>query len=303
MRPVKSALLDDAQPWFEHLRANGRSPATLQNYHRAIGRAGRFWLETDGPRCVRDITFNALQRWFGAVIWRGYAPTGRDSMLRPLTLFLRWLETRGDIFADPSRLLPLRSPQRRMVPVPSEKDVARMIDDVVGPDPIRLRDRAILEVAYSTGARKSELVALNVDDLHLRDRLVKVEGKGAKERVLPLTRSAVAAIREYLENGRPLLTRNQDESALWIADAAHGRGRLGRTGITILFRRCSYAVGLRLSPHDFRRAFATHLLRRGLGVNELRLLLGHSGFHHIRHYVRYAAVDLMRAHRRSKLAR
>ncbi len=303
MKPVMAGLLCEAQPWLDYLRANGRSPETLKNYERAIGMADRFWAQTGAPRGVRSITVHDLRGWFRECERRRYAPTGRDSFLRPLTLFLRWLEARGEIFVDPSRQFLLRSPARRMVPVHSEKDIARVLDATAGSGPIELRDQAILEVAYATGVRKAELTAMNVADLNLRDRLLKVQGKGAKERVLPLTRKAVTALQSYLEAGRPLLMRGQAAHALWLADAAHGSGRLCRSGITILFRRRGRAAGLRLSPHDLRRAFATHMLRRGLGVNELRLLLGHSGFQHIRHYVRYAAVDLKRAHRRSKLSR
>lgn len=305
MKPKNAPLLSEIQPWLAALRAKGLSSRTVVNYEQSFAAVTKFWSQTGGPQRAREIRLTDLEGWVSELRRRNYAPTGLDSTVRPLTLFLHWLETRGEVFQNPAQRLVLRNPPRRMVPVHSEQDIARLLESVIGDSAQVLRDRALLETAYSTGMRLSELSRLQLDDLNLGERTVRVTGKGAKERLLPLTRSAVRALRDYLSNGRPKLCRGSSESALWLARAPdrNGKVRLGRKGINLMIWKRGKAIGLMMSVHALRRAFATHLLRRGLGVNELRVLLGHAGFQHIRHYVRYAAVDLKRAHQRSKLSR
>jgi integrase/recombinase XerD len=162
----------------------------------------------------------------------------------------------------------------------SEADVERLLDAVVGDDPRGLRDRAILETLYAAGLRISELVGLDRADLDLRDGLVRVLGKGGKERIAPIGRMAREALEHYLDHGRPELARPGTRRAS-SGDAmflnARG-GRLTRQGCWGIVHRAAERVGLaaRVSPHVLRHSCATHLLDHGADIRVVQELLGHA---------------------------
>lgn len=300
MKSPAETILKEAQPWFDSVKASGRTAHTRYCHRRAIRLASQFWSEHGGPKSLHCIKQMDMEQWASQLVKQGFAPITRDSYLRAWLLLFRWLEARGRVFVNPLRNFVLPKFTRRMLPVVSEQDMAKLLNSVDGRSPAAIRDRALLEVAYATGARCGELYRLNADDVGLDERIILVRGKGGRERYLPLTSSAVFALEDYLRSARLFFTRfGPERDALWLSH----NGRLSARTMHRIWRRRSSTVGLKIGPHDTRRAFATHLLRRGLGPNELRLLLGHAGFHHIKHYVRYAAVDIHNMHRRSRLSR
>jgi site-specific recombinase XerD len=222
--------------------------------------------------------------------------------LRPLAFFFHWLDRRGEILLNPAKGFLIPKERRRLHPVISEQDMARLLESVPMRDPSDLRDRAIIETAYATGMRLGELAALDVTEVDFAEGVVVVTGKGRKQRTLPLTHKAVEILRRYLETGRPALLRGpRTENALWVTTRTSGR--LHAAAIRNMVSRRSCAIGLRLSPHSFRRAFATHMLRRGAGAIELQMLLGHADLSHLRHYLRYAIVDLQKTHQKARVSR
>ncbi len=301
MKSTPSQLLIEAQPWFESLKARGLSAATVLFYQRTMERSARIWARHGGPRRVAEITVVALESLVAELRRQELAPASRDALVRPWILFLQWMEERGAIFSNPARRTLLVNPPRRFLPVHSEREIVQVLESVAGSDPETLRDRAIFETAYATGMRLGELHRLDVADVNFEEKTVFVRGKGARERIVPLTESAKRAVKEYLDAGRPKFAGESSLPALWLVGGKSGSHRFAYGGISVMIKRRSLRAGIRISPHSLRRAFATHLLRRGLGLNELRMLLGHAGFLHIRHYARYAMVDLKRAHARSKL--
>lgn len=170
--------------------------------------------------------------------------------------------------------LPLRLPKAL-----AEGDVARVIESVTGTDPASRRDRALLEVLYGTGARISEVVGLDLADLAFADGLVRLFGKGAKERLVPLGRHAAAALGAWLgPQGRQRMTparwrRRGDAEAVFLN--ARG-GRLGRQGAFAIVRDRAAAVGVELAPHALRHSCATHMLAHGADVRVVQELLGHA---------------------------
>ncbi len=162
----------------------------------------------------------------------------------------------------------------------TETEVEALLDAVIGDTPTALRDRAILETLYAAGLRISELVGLDRPDLELEDGLVRVFGKGGKERVVPIGRAARRALDEYLTHGRPAMAR-VGRSALGAQDAvflnARG-GRLGRQGCWGIVRAAAVRVGLedRVSPHVLRHSCATHLLDHGADLRVVQEVLGHA---------------------------
>jgi integrase/recombinase XerD len=157
----------------------------------------------------------------------------------------------------------------------TEAEVDALLGAVPGDGPRPRRDRAILELLYAGGLRISELVGLDLGDVDLYDGLVRVLGKGAKERVVPLGRSAREAVGDYLTTGRPELAGRQREAALFLN--ARG-GRLTRQGAWLIVRAAGDRAGLqgRLFPHVLRHSCATHMLDRGADIRVVQELLGHA---------------------------
>jgi integrase/recombinase XerD len=190
----------------------------------------------------------------------------------------------------------------------TELEVAAVLDAVVGHDPRALRDRAILELLYATGVRITELVALDRADLALDDGLVRVFGKGAKERVVPVGRPARESVEQYLRLGRPDLVRS-GSAARRAGDAvflnARG-GRLTRQGCWGIVRHAGGRAGLgdRVHPHVLRHSCATHLLDHGADIRVVQEVLGHASVSTTQVYTKVSAERLRvvydRAHPRSR---
>jgi site-specific recombinase XerD len=296
------AILSRAQAWLDWLRAGGRSPRTLEVYGYAIERSVRFWRRRRGPALIQQVQLQDLEKWRAHLVKRGLSLVTVGYYLRPLVFFFQWLAARGEVLLNPAKEFVIPRACRRLHPVISEQDMARLLEGVPLGQLSDLRDRAIMETAYSTGMRLGELSGLDLTAVDLAEGIVVVTGKGQKQRTLPLTRKAIEALRLYIATSRPsLLGGHCEENALWISSKT--RKRLRDEAIQRMVVLRSKAVGLALTPHSFRRAFATHMLRRGAGPVELQLLLGHTDLSHLRHYLRYAIVDLQKTHRKAKVSR
>jgi len=193
--------------------------------------------------------------------------------------FFRFGLAEGAITLDP--MLNLESPKmRRRLPVYLRmEDVDRLLNQPDLSTPYGLRDHAILEVLYSTGLRVSELVNLKVSDLETRMGCLRCIGKGDKERLVPVGRKALAAVRAYIEKSRPQLLGRRDtvKTSPWLFVNRFGN-RLSRIAIWRLLTAYGRRAGIRarLSPHKLRHSFATHLLERGADLRSVQLMLGHA---------------------------
>ncbi len=187
----------------------------------------------------------------------------------------RWLAGE-QISSDPTSNLDSPKVPAGIPKAISEAEVTSLLDAVLGEDPRALRDRAMLEVMYAAGLRISELVGLDVRDVDAETSTLRVFGKGGKERVVPIGRTARAAIAAYVQHGRPVL-----HSGIRAIDAlflnARG-GRLTRQGCYTIIMQYGKRVGLgdRLSPHVLRHSCATHMLERGADIRIVQELLGHA---------------------------
>jgi integrase/recombinase XerD len=193
--------------------------------------------------------------------------------------FFRFGLAEGAITLDP--MLNLESPKtRRRLPVYLRmEDVDRLLNQPDLSTPYGLRDHAILEVLYSTGLRVSELVNLKVSDLEMRMGCLRCIGKGDKERLVPVGRKALAAVRAYIEKSRPQLLGRREtvKASPWLFVNRFGN-RLSRIAIWRLLTAYGRSAGIRarLSPHKLRHSFATHLLERGADLRSVQLMLGHA---------------------------
>lgn len=279
------ALLDEHETWLHAER--GLRPNTLSAYRRDLRAYERF-LRAEGTTDPRTIDERQVLRYADHLRDaldddgnRRYAPSSIARALVAVRSFHRFCVDEGQTVVDPTE--DVRAP-RVALGIPkalTEAEVGAILAAPSGDTPIARRDRAILELLYATGVRITELVQLDRADLDLDDGIVRVFGKGAKERIVPVGRLAREAVGAYLVRGRPSLVRDGAASrragdALFLN--ANG-GRLTRQGCWLVVRAAARRAGLdpsRVSPHVLRHSCATHLVDHGADIRVVQELLGHA---------------------------
>lgn len=262
-------LLED---FLRHLaEVRQASPHTLRAYQRDLQEL-LATLEEDASERPEQVRVTILRIHLGNLAERGLGSTTLARHLSSMRSFFRWMEERGLIEANPT--LQLRGPRqkRRLPRYLEETEVETLLATPQEDDPEGARDRAILEVLYSTGCRVSELVALNEAHLDLRRGVVLLQGKGKKERMGMLGGPAIEALRHYLMSKS---LRRLDREALFLNRFGT---RLTDRSVRRILNRCLARAGIHreCSPHTFRHSFATHLLRRGADLRTVQELLGHA---------------------------
>lgn len=264
--------------YLRHLAVErGLARNTVASYRRDLAIYGD-WLAANGiaaPSAATAAQLAGFQRWLSA---ERVPPLASSSIARVLSAVRglhRFLAEEGAAPADAAReLVPPKLPTRlpKAIPIASVEALLAATD---GDEPLRVRDKALLELLYATGARVSEAIGLNVDDL-VDEEVVRLFGKGGKERIVPVGRYARAALDAYLVRVRPTLSaRGKPTPALFLG--ARG-GRLSRQAAWVAIREAAERAGLdvEVSPHTLRHSFATHLLSGGADVRVVQELLGHS---------------------------
>jgi integrase/recombinase XerD len=210
--------------------------------------------------------------------------TGNGKAASPATIhrkaaclrsFYRHLRREGIRDSDPTATLTAPRRGRKLPQVLTRGEVERLLSQPKGSEPSALRDRALLELMYACGLRASEAIGLDVADVDLEDGVLRARGKGSKERVVPIGQSALAAVRVYLQGGRPELVKKRPEARLFVNFRG---GQLTRQGLYKIVRRHAQSAGLadKMSPHTLRHTFATHLLAGGCDLRSVQEMLGHA---------------------------
>jgi integrase/recombinase XerC len=256
----------------------------------------------------RDLGAAALDRaairgFLGSVHERGQSRATSARKLAAVRAFLRYLRREAVIDQDPGALVATPKQDVRMPAHLSEDEMARLLAAPAEDGPLGRRDRAILELFYASGLRLSELAGLDLEDVNLGARMVRVMGKGGKERLVPFNTSAASAIRASLKDREQLVregpsTRRVRRNPLFV----NYRGTaLGTRSIDRLVRRYVVASSTRLgiSPHALRHSFATHLLQRGADLRAIQELLGHARLGTTQRYTHVNAAQLLDVYRRS----
>ena len=220
-----------------------------------------------------------------------------------LRSFYRHLRRENAIDHDPTA--DLRGPRKsqRLPRVLTREEVARLLSEPKGTEPGALRDRALLEVMYACGLRASEAIGLHADDVDLDEGMLRARGKGSKERLVPIGRQAVAALRAYEQRGRPALVGYKTEVRLFVNRRGGG---LTRQGLYKIVQGHARGAGLeqKMSPHTLRHSFATHLLAGGCDLRSLQEMLGHADLATTQVYTHLSAERLkdvyFQAHPRAK---
>jgi integrase/recombinase XerD len=226
---------------------------------------------------------------------RGASAATLSRKVACLRSFYRHLRREELIAHDPTA--ELRGPRKtqRLPRVLSRQEVARLLSEPRGSEPRTLRDRALLEVLYACGLRVSEATGLEVSDVDLEEGMLRARGKGSKERLVPIGRQAVAALRAYCLRGRPALLGARAQDRLFVN---HRGSPLSRQGLYKIVQGHARRAGLdqRMSPHTLRHSFATHLLAGGCDLRSLQEMLGHADLATTQLYTQLSAERLKDAY-------
>ncbi|MDI6693352.1 MAG: site-specific tyrosine recombinase XerD [Anaerosomatales bacterium] len=264
--------------FLDHLAVErGASAHTLDAYRRDLARYEETLADrgvTDPPRARREDVVEHQRRLVAA----GFSPSTVERNMATVRSFHRFCVREGLAELDPTRGLPLPKVPVRLPDAISVEEAERLLSQPFPEGPAGLRDRAILEVLYGCGVRVSELVGLDVADVDLAEGLVRVFGKGSKERVVPIAGYAARAVAEYLDHGRPFLrakrlSAQKDRSALFVNQRG---GRLTRQAVFAIVKRYGARAGIDIHPHTLRHSFATHMLQGGADLRSLQEMLGHA---------------------------
>ena len=257
-----------------HLRAEkGLADLTIRNYRSDLQPLFDF-MQVAGIPSMVQIDRHSLRDYLAWLMELGYV---RSSVVRKLSTvrnLLRWLLRQGLIPSDPLPRRGVVKKDRRLPKFLSAQDMARLLDGIDDSTPAGVRDRAMLEVIYAAGLRVSEAHGLDLSDVNLGARELRVTGKGSKQRVALLGRPAINALSRYLQVVRPELVATADEPALFL----NLKGtRLSQRTIQDRVRRYAGSVGFDgIHTHTLRHSFATHLLDGGADLRVVQELLGHS---------------------------
>ena len=259
----------------------GLSDNTLSSYRRDLNRY-QSYLNERGRTNPSDITESDIVD-FGAYLKSGdeeHSALGKASVARALVTVRglhKFLVREHTVTQDVSQAVKPPRPDARLPKALTVTEIESILTAASAPGtPLSVRDRALLELLYGTGARISEAVGLDVDDLDFESSAVKLTGKGSKQRVVPLGRYAIEAVQEYLESSRPFFaTGGGDNAAVFLNSRG---GRLSRQSAWAVLTKAAQdaEIGTDVSPHVLRHSFATHLLEGGADVRVVQELLGHA---------------------------
>lgn len=293
MPTSEQALLER---WLDHVwMEKGLGDQTLASYRSDLEQFA-LWLSSQGSALQRADRIVVLE-WLAALMQRGLSARSVARKMSALRGFYRWALQERLLAEDPTLLVSRPKTGRPLPKSLSEADVEALlaapdVDTILG-----LRDRAMLEVLYASGLRVSELVGLTLSQINLRQGLVRIIGKGNKERLVPLGEEAQDWLVRYLRDGRPLLIDGEGDD---IVFPSQRRQPMTRQTFWHRIRQMALIAGVQkpLSPHTLRHAFATHLLNHGADLRVVQMLLGHSDLSTTQIYTHVARQRLHDLHAR-----
>ncbi|MCL2012206.1 MAG: site-specific tyrosine recombinase XerD [Cystobacterineae bacterium] len=268
---MQEALLDG---YIAFLRAEKNVAAKTVDAYAADITEYLSWLEKSG-RSIAWVTPEDLLVHLEQLEQKGLSARSRARHLAAIRGFHRFLEAEELSTSNPTRQLHSVKFSSKLPVFLSLEEVDALLGSPQVDTGAGLRDKAMLELLYATGMRVSELVSLGLDAVRLEEGYVRVVGKGQKERLIPLGRSAAQAISDYLREGRPGLLKGKPSKALFISSR---QKPMSRMGFWKLLRRYALKAGITkdISPHKIRHSFATHLLDRGADLRAVQAMLGHA---------------------------
>jgi len=291
-----SLLVDRFLGYLEGER--GYSPQTLRAYAGDLTGFANFAAQQEAfdPASITSVQ---MRHYLARLRQSGAARSTIARKVASLRSFYKFLLREGLVSQNPATNLTVPRREKRLPVFLDEGEVERLLETPDLADVAGRRDRAILEMLYSTGMRISELAAVNLEDIDLVGEVVKAKGKGKKERLVPLGRPALQALRDYLEVRAAIARgRRVNRRALFVNKAG---GRLSVRGVRRIFRKYARQAGLaeRASPHTLRHSFATHMLNRGADLRAVQELLGHASLASTQIYAHVTTERLKRVYNKA----
>lgn len=283
------------------------SQETIRNYRSDLHQLASFLQRTKKNTAsirIEEVTSDDIRAFLHNLDQQGEKASSLARKLACLRSFFGFLVREEVLRTNPTEIL--RSP-RLPKPLPrvlTKDDAAALMEFPTGESPLSLRDRAMLETLYSTGARVSEVVGINLNDLNEADRIVCLRGKGRKERIVPIGDVALHAIREYRKSVKPLVRSGHLSSPMFLN---HRGGRISTRSVArMVSRYSSRLIGGAVSPHTLRHSYATHLLDEGADLRSIQEMLGHASLSTTQKYTHVAMDQLLavydKAHPRARAA-
>ena len=281
------AFLDSA--WAER----GLSRNTLQSYRYDLQSLALHQREIESS--LLTASREDLLNFLAGRVGQGSSPRSVSRYLSGFRQFYRWLLREGRIASDPSALIESPKLGRGLPKALGESQVEALLEAPDTDTSLGLRDRTMLELMYATGLRVSELVDLELTDVNLNQGVVRVIGKGGKERLVPLGEESISWLQQYLSTARPVLLKGAECSPVFVTARKSG---MTRQAFWHAIRKYALAAGIEqaVSPHMLRHSFATHLLNHGADLRVVQLLLGHSDLSTTQIYTHIAREGLKQLH-------
>jgi len=307
-------LRDHLKEFSEYLRHNiNASPHTARAYEsdldQFVGYLAAARKKSGALLSADDIDATAVSGFLADLHRRGNSRASAARKLASLRTFFRYLRREGRMEDDPAALVGTPKREKKLPAHLAEQEMTRLLETPDVSTPFGRRDRAILELFYASGLRLSELVGLDLDDVNLSGRVVRVLGKGGKERIVPFNKTAGQAIKTWLGDLASFAWLRADESRQSVGRRAarqplfvnYRGGRLSTRSVDRLVRKyvsqCSTRFGI--SPHALRHSFATHLLQRGADLRAIQELLGHARLSTTQRYTHVNATQLIDAYKKA----
>jgi integrase/recombinase XerD len=274
----------------------GHSRNTVESYLRDVRRLAE-WAAGRGTADPAALTPAALREFVFALKDVGLAPASIRRAISAIRTYYAFLVGEGRMASDPADRLQGPRPGRTLPEPLNRAEVEALLEAPGVDEPLAWRDRALLELGYGAGLRVSELCGLGLTDLRFPEGLVRVMGKGGKERLVPVGRSVVGAVSVYLHNLRPTLDRGATRDRVFLNARGTPLSRVGAWGIV---KRCATVAGItkRVTPHTLRHTFATHLLEGGADLRAVQEMLGHADLSTTQLYTHVDREFLRKVHRK-----
>ena len=273
----------------------GSSPNTIEAYRRDVDRLVDY-ATVKGALSPVDVTSRILRDFVYHLKDIGLSPSSIRRNISAIRTYFRFLLAEGATARDPSERLETPKRWRTLPEVLTVEEVTRLLGAPTIDDPLVFRDRAMLELAYGAGLRVSEWITIGVRDVLFEDKLLRVFGKGSKERLVPIGRTAIGAVATYMRELRPTLEKGGGKGALFL----NARGvPLTRMGAWKILRRHVERAEIQkhVSPHTLRHSFATHLLEGGADLRAVQEMLGHADISTTQIYTHVDREYLRQVHR------
>jgi integrase/recombinase XerD len=252
----------------------GASRNTIEGYSRDLIRYARFVEETRG-RGIHEAEADDLKAFLASLKEEGQTPNSMNRALAAIRGFYKYLLRERKVEHTPVAHIQRAKVWMRLPDVLSREEMILLLAQPDTETPAGLRDGSMLELMYATGIRVSELVGLTVNSINWQAGYLVAMGKGEKERIVPVGRTAYDRVKHYMENVRPLLLKGRESIRLFLNRSGKG---MTRQGFWKILRKYAAKVGLnnRVHPHTFRHSFASHLLEGGADLRSVQLMLGHA---------------------------